>query len=205
MPAKSPRQRRKLRTREAILDAAANLVAEEGPEELSMREIAQRIDYSPAGLYEYFASKDAIIDAICGQANERLLHHLRGVPADLPPDEQVVELGLAYIRFARQTPHLFNMMFNRRRAAIDHAPAREELADDDSMSVLYDALARGVTEGVFELTPPLEIFDLTYSLWAVVHGAASLQTSYLSEVSYDFEAIDRRTIDMVVRAICKPA
>jgi AcrR family transcriptional regulator len=50
----TPRQRRHLRTKDAILDAARQIIAEEGADNLSMRGIAERIDYSAAGLYEYF-------------------------------------------------------------------------------------------------------------------------------------------------------
>ena len=56
----TPRQRRHLRTKDAILDAARQIIATEGAEKLSMRAIAKRIDYSPAGLYEYFGSKDVL-------------------------------------------------------------------------------------------------------------------------------------------------
>ena len=49
------------RTQQAILDAARAIIHEQGPDKLSMRAIADRIDYSPAGLYEYYGSKEEII------------------------------------------------------------------------------------------------------------------------------------------------
>jgi ACR3 family arsenite transporter len=55
--AHSPRIRRHQRTQQAILDAARAIISREGVGELSMRAIAERIDYSPAGLYEYFDGK----------------------------------------------------------------------------------------------------------------------------------------------------
>ena len=72
MEALSPRAKRHQRTRDAILEAARHIVHEDGIGGLSMREIARRIEYSPAGLYEYFGSKEEIIDAICEEGFRRL-------------------------------------------------------------------------------------------------------------------------------------
>ena len=63
MAKRTPRERRYARTRQEILDAAMELVQEKGPDKLSMRELARRVDYSPAGLYEYYENKDEIIVA----------------------------------------------------------------------------------------------------------------------------------------------
>ncbi|NJN55580.1 MAG: helix-turn-helix transcriptional regulator, partial [Anaerolineae bacterium] len=54
----TPRERRHLRTKDAILDAARLIIKEQGADALSIRAIAEQIDYSPAGLYEYFGSKE---------------------------------------------------------------------------------------------------------------------------------------------------
>ena len=50
------RRKRHIRTKQAILDAALEIISEDGPNALSMRNLADRIDYSAAGIYEYFAS-----------------------------------------------------------------------------------------------------------------------------------------------------
>lgn len=52
----TPRERRAQRTRDAILEAARGIISKKGVEALSIRSIADAIDYSPAGLYEYFGS-----------------------------------------------------------------------------------------------------------------------------------------------------
>ena len=57
----TPRERRAQRTRDAILEAARQIIGKDGIDGLSTRGIADAIDYSPAGLYEYFGSKEEII------------------------------------------------------------------------------------------------------------------------------------------------
>jgi AcrR family transcriptional regulator len=60
----TPAERRRLKVRDAIIGAAEEIFAEEGEAGLSMRRIAERIDYSPAALYKYFDSKEALFQEI---------------------------------------------------------------------------------------------------------------------------------------------
>jgi len=79
------RQRRHEKTRRAILDAAGRIVARKGIQDLSMREIARQIDYSPAGLYEYFEGKEEIVQALCAEGHQQLSAYIRQVNEDLSP------------------------------------------------------------------------------------------------------------------------
>ena len=100
----SRRDRRRLATRAEILVAARELLLEVGPEALSLRQVARRADFSPAALYTYFPSRDRLVASLFAESFERLDAYLRRVPADLPPERRVVELGLAYMEFARENP-----------------------------------------------------------------------------------------------------
>ena len=71
------RDRRFRRNKQAIVDAALEIIREAGPAALSMRALGERSDYSAAGLYEYFGGKDEIIAAVCEQGHERLTDHMR--------------------------------------------------------------------------------------------------------------------------------
>ena len=107
----TPRERRHQKTKQAILQAAQDIIAEKGADGLSLREIAQRIDYSPAGLYEYFNSKDEIIAAVCVEELEQFSTYLNRVPTGLPPAERIIQLGQAYLDFARNYPEQFVFIF----------------------------------------------------------------------------------------------
>ena len=125
----SPREKRQARTRQEILDAALDLINEQGPDKFSLRALARRVEFSPAGLYEYFDGKEDIIDAVCEEGERRLRHYLQDVPADLPPDRTIVELGRAYIQFALQNEEHFMLMF----AQVPDGPpvTYEEVAEDE--------------------------------------------------------------------------
>lgn len=115
MNATTTRERRHQKTKEAILKAAMELIVEKGHNNLSLRQIANRIDYSPAGLYEYFDSKEDIIQSVCIESEGRFLSYLKRANTDLPLDEYLVELGLSYVQYAHENPQEFIFMFTYRR------------------------------------------------------------------------------------------
>ena len=202
--AQTPRQRRHERTRQAILDAAMQLIAENGPDNLSLRAIARRIDYSPAGLYEYFGSKDAIIDAICYENETRLMNRLQAVPTDLPLEEYLAELGLAYVQYARENPALFVLIFTRMRSGAETLPnPDEELPADESFLVVFAAVQAAIKSGQFNLGEHLDATQIAYGMWSLVHGAAMLQVTFLEHLQFDFEAANRQMMNVFIRGLLK--
>lgn len=197
----TPRERRHQRTRESILDAAVSLIREKGADKLSLREIARRIDYSPAGLYEYFDSKEAIIEAVCLEANRRLGVYLSAVDTGLPPEEYMVALGLAYVQFARQNPEMFTMLFTNFNGPTEMVDLEQLDEDDAALSIAYQAMKRGIETGIFALPDGYGAMDLTYALWALVHGMAVMQVTYLRDLPMDFEHADRLALQTFVRGL----
>jgi len=110
---------RQVRDREAvqraILDAARELFVTEGFQQVSIRKIAERIEYSPAAIYGYFPSKDDIFFALA-EEGFRLLGDPAGVrhdPAlrDAPPIERVRAVFRRLYEFSRDQPQYFALMF----------------------------------------------------------------------------------------------
>ena len=194
----SPRERRYQRTQQAILNAARKLLAEGGIDKLSIRAIADRIDYSPAGLYEYYGSKEEIIGALCWQGDRTLERYLAQVPLTLPPDEYIVEIGMAYIQFALQNPDYFLLIFTSEagRPSPDQKsgdiPTAEKVNQESSFSVLLNGVQRAAEAGVIALLPGQGLVGTAYALWSLVHGTSMLQVSHLSYmVDFNFDATDR--------------
>ena len=93
------REKRHGKTRELILKTARNIVIEKGFDKLSLREVARRVDYSPAGIYEYFKNKEELMLAL-GKRVEINLGLALGKVEGAPGLEKIVKLGVAYIQFA---------------------------------------------------------------------------------------------------------
>jgi AcrR family transcriptional regulator len=199
MTESTPRQRRHTDIKQAILRAARELILEKGQNQLALREIARRIGHSPAGLYEYFGSKEEIIAAIAAEAFEQLGAFLRRVPAELPPAQRLVELGLAYRDFAYHNPEQFLLIFTRlpsRRAALDQ-PA----SADSPYQLVLQAVRDGVVSGAFATRLGYGTEEMAYSVWVLAHGMAMLQRTHLQQFHADFRAIDRQAFEAFVRGL----
>jgi AcrR family transcriptional regulator len=99
----------------AILDAARDLFVTEGYRNVSIRKIAEKIEYSPAAIYGYFPSKDDIFYALA-EEGFRLLHGTSGATfnaqlAGLEPLERIKKVLMRLYEFSRQQPQYFELMF----------------------------------------------------------------------------------------------
>lgn len=195
----STRERRALRTREAILDAARQIISRKGSDALSMRAIAKAIDYSPAGLYEYFGSKEEIIGAVCRQGHARLTQYMERADSTLPPGEHLVELGLAYIDFAVRNPDFFLLMFASPATGVapgldaDEAVA-EMTIEGSSFGLLLAAIQRGIDAGVYVTRPECGLLEMAYGAWSLVHGMAMLRIAHLAHFPMDYAAAERENL-----------
>jgi AcrR family transcriptional regulator len=195
----TPRERRQARTREDILAAALSLINERGPDKFSLRALADRVDYSPAGLYEYFDGKDDIIAAVCAEGDRRLRGYLRAVPQSLPPDQYLVELGMAYVRYAEHNLEHFKLMFGQ---TPEGPPVPfEAIEQDETFGILLDAVKAGFEAGIIEPREEYGQLEIAYGMYAVAHGIAMLHISNLRNVAYDLEAADRVTLETFIRGL----
>lgn len=210
----TPRERRALRTREAILDAARKIISKDGVDGLSMRNIADAIDYSPAGLYEYFGGKEEIIHAVIEQGFARFTQALESVDTTLSAREYAREVGLAYIHFAVRNPDFFLLMFTTAplseiyqetyQRPKDRASAVAMLRNEPSFAVLYRAIERAVDEGLYHPQPGFGVFEMALTSWSHVHGIAMLRVTTFRELPIDFTDLDRAALDVLFRGLSKP-
>lgn len=91
--------------RELIIATAHDLVKEKGLKGLTMRAIADTIEYSQSKIYEYFKNKDQLCEVLCEELCEKLLEIIKKIPKDLPPDQYLLELILKVVEFHVSFPH----------------------------------------------------------------------------------------------------
>src|SRR5215470_11508421 len=115
MGIKERQERDREAVRRSILDAARELFVTEGYENVSIRKIAERIEYSPAAIYSYFPSKDDIFFSLAEEG-----FHLLGDPGadevmaeleSLAPLDRVRAVFWRLYQFSRQHPEYFALMF----------------------------------------------------------------------------------------------
>ncbi|RKR45911.1 TetR family transcriptional regulator [Paraburkholderia sp. BL17N1] len=105
------KNRQKQALRERILDAARRIVMREGFAALSMRKIADAIEYSPATLYLHFASRDEIAQALCAEGYAQLLQTFVPLAGIADPAERLKALGRAYVAFGVAHPETYRLIF----------------------------------------------------------------------------------------------
>src|SRR6516225_5821051 len=92
------RERQELRTR--ILDAARELFAEQGYDAVTMRGIAERIEYSPTAIYFHFKDKEALLRELCDTDFATLALKFRNIASIADPIERLRQIGRVYTTFA---------------------------------------------------------------------------------------------------------
>src|SRR5947207_10890092 len=105
------REREREEVRRKILDAARDLFMTEGYEKVTMRRIAEAIEYSPTTIYNHFEDKDDLVQALCFEDFGRLFEHLQAQAAPADPLQAIRQLGLAYARFGLTYPNHYRFMF----------------------------------------------------------------------------------------------
>jgi len=172
MGIKERQDRDRSAVREAILHAARELFVTEGYRTVSMRKIAERIEYSPAAIYGYFASKDEIFYALAEEGFRMMRDGSRDAAVHI--DDPLAALRStfwSYYQFAKEQPQYFELMFVDRSVP--------EITDPDRFTALiemwqavHERIERCVEAGVFPAA--LDVTAAFHILWASLHGAATL-------------------------------
>lgn len=168
---------------------------------LSLREVARRVDYSPAGLYEYFGSKEEIAVALVSEGFRRLSQYLRQVPEDLPAPEHVIQLGMAYLEFARSHRQHYRFMFSYATSLEGLEEGDRQVSGYGTYERLERAVRAGIEAGDFVGQGSFTLDVMCYSIWALVHGMAMMQLENLDRYVPNLPAFDRQVIATFVRGL----
>ena len=158
--------------REALLDAALELIAAKGPAGLAIAEAARLAGVSPAAPYRHFRDADALIAEIAVRGFERLAEALRRTWNDGRPDpvRAFEAVGREYIAFVRREPAYYAAMFEARIAAEAHPGL--QAAGDAAFAVLREACERLIADMPASSRPPALMMAL--HIWSMAHGIACL-------------------------------
>ena len=168
------RERERLELRQRILDAARELFATRGYDEVTMREIARRIEYSATALYKHFADKETLVRELCRHDFDALALRLLQVAQHGDPFERFSRVGLVYLDFAARHPQHYRLMF---MGGLPPTPPEAGERDDPQHNayVFVRALVQNMLDAEL-LRPELTDADLVaQTTWAAVHGVAALE------------------------------
>jgi AcrR family transcriptional regulator len=160
------RKNRQLAEREADIVSAARAIADrEGWEAVTIRRLAQEIEYSQPVLYSHFENKDAIVGAVAVQGFKELTEALiQAAEAPGVHGNALKNVAVAYLSFASSSPSLYDAMFI--------LPTNLRFGDIDSIAPLRAAFA-----ALKLVVGPLcdNVDAATETVWAALHGLAQLE------------------------------
>ncbi|ETR78398.1 TetR family transcriptional regulator [Afipia sp. P52-10] len=159
--------------KEALLQAALDLIAEKGPAGFTFAEAARSAGVSPAAPYRHFRDRDELLSSIAQRGFEQFEALLSAAWDDGRPDTPTAfeRLGKAYLKFARDEPASYSAMFES-GLPIDNYPALNA-ASERAFTVI-----RAAAERLAALTPPgvsrPPAMMMALHIWSLSHGIASL-------------------------------
>lgn len=194
------RERLRAQMRREILDAARRIVQEQGIEHLSMRSLASAVGVHAPTIYDYFANKDAVLDALYLEGADRLHAAFGEAIAAFPPGRARLQaLGRAYRRFALANPDLFQLIFGRVEASYRPSEAVVPRAAE-LFSVLLHEVKAAMEARELRLADPNEVAIAT---WAMAHGFVTLEVNgYLAKCQpLPTDVLYQRCLDVLYEGI----
>jgi AcrR family transcriptional regulator len=200
------REREKHETRGRIMDAARELFAKEGYEAVSMRRIAEAIEYSPTAIYVHFRDKQDLMFQLCQADFVTLADGVVELQQVADPIERIRRMGLAYIRFGVDHPNHYKLMFMTRVEMPPELVAQDPNhgdVDRDSYALLKASCQQAIDQG--RIRPEYRDADLLAQMfWSAVHGVASLHIVKSGNPWIDWKGAQALS-DAVVEAILRGA
>lgn len=178
------KQREKLEMRRSILDAAKEIFLEKGFHNTSIRNIAEKIEYSPGTIYLYFKDKDEIFHALHEEGFAKLLESMQPLQLINDPMESLITMGKVYMEFAYKNKGLYDLMF------IMEAPINAEMDREKwemgnrTLNLLKQVLNECKVKGRFK---GLNVEYLSFMIWSALHGMCALYCRKRCQ-AYEYEA-----------------
>jgi AcrR family transcriptional regulator len=176
MTAAERRERDRAHRRQAIITAARQMAEAEGWDAVTIRRLADRIEYSQPVLYSHFAGKGGIIDAVAVEGFAELHLILRNArEAAGSPEAALRELAGAYVGFALEHPALYDAMFTLHTELPFGRPEGPR-----ELHAGFAELRAAVTPLAGERDPD----TLTEVAWSALHGIATLTRAHRLRPDY---------------------
>ena len=197
------RERERLDVRAKILDAAREIFAAEGYDSVTMRKVADKIEYTPTTIYLHFADKLEMVRELIAHDMRELAAGFQKVLRVEDPVERLREIGHAYVQFGMTHPNHYRLMF-----MTPLPPAAKDCADRGIPERDAYALVVAIVQSVADagrLRPEYREIELVAQMcWAAMHGIVSLHIAKGQDDWVTFRPLPKvaaQMIDIFVREL----
>ena len=204
MGPKERRVREREEIRGKILDAARDLFVTEGFEAVSMRKIADRIEYSPTAIYFHFRDKESLLKELCQSDFLSLAQQFVKAKTIADPIERLKATGMAYLHFGLEHPNHYRLMF-----MTPHPPVEPDNEKGNPEEDAYAFLKSIITEAIAKKRFRTEYKDaelVSQIVWSGVHGVISLHIAKCNDSWVEWRPLETRAkvmIDVLVDGLVR--
>jgi len=176
--------------RTTLIEAAARMIATEGPDALTLRRVADEVGTSTMAIYTHFGSMAELRREVRREGFARLADHLGGVARTRDTVTDLVLLGWAYFTNGVSNPHLYRAMF------MEHGLDLEDAAIGlDTFEALVNAVRRCVEAGRFDHGEPLA---MATQLWSLTHGIVTLHLAGFLSFEQARDALAQAALNLFI-------
>jgi len=196
------RARQKALLRQEIIDAARDILAREGYEQLSLRRVAERIEYSPTAIYLHFEDKRDLVFQVCEETFGRLMAELEPLEAEFKDPVARLREGMRrYVAFGLRHPQHYLATFVA--VPFEHLEDADRYTNPNASGMRALAMMRANVQACIEArkfkTVDPEV--TTLALWASLHGVTVLLIQMPNFSWGDQKAMVELLIDMAVEGL----
>lgn len=168
------KEKQKQELHKMILDASMKLFVEEGFDKVSIRKIADLIEYSPTTVYLYFKDKNEILFHLHQEGFRLMLQYNMQLPTIKNPLLRLHKMGENYLRFGLENPEYYDLMFLQ-KAPMEALLCQQNDCEWKEGDMAFDALRQIIKECMdSNLIIKEDIDSVAMAIWGMVHGLVSL-------------------------------
>jgi len=171
MGVKERKQRQKIEMKDLILNAAHDLFLTKGFDQVSIRNIADEIEYSPATIYLYFKDKNDLFLALHDMSFKAFNEYVAGIFTIKDPFKRLTALGEKYIDFAVTHPQYYEMMFIIQAPMLCDANKEQWPEGSRALEAVEYLMGDCKKDGYFK---GQDVKVLAFLAWSHMHGICSL-------------------------------
>jgi AcrR family transcriptional regulator len=168
------KEKQKQEIRKMILDASMKLFMEQGFENVSIRKIADLIEYSPTTVYLYFKDKNEILFNLHEMGFQKMAEYNIDLWTIKNPVVRLAKMGEYYLRFGMENPAFYELMFIL-KAPMEALEALDEKCEwksgDQALGKLKDTIQECMDKGLIENG---DVHAVSMAIWSMVHGMVAL-------------------------------
>jgi AcrR family transcriptional regulator len=181
-------------TSEQIASVALRLLEREGPEAVTMRQVAKAVGITPMAIYYHFANREALLKTVTDAEFDKLRSRIEEIRLRRGgnPLTRLNEMLATYIDYALLQPRLFDYVFSKPRPDARRFPEDFRARRSPTLTPIADTVAAAMQAGDLKRD---DVWEVTLALWAHLHGYLVLYLGGRFQLADDeFRQLCRRSV-----------